>query len=204
MSTIVKLVQGSPEWHEHRQHHRNASETPAVLGLSPWTTPYQLWQIKTGRTPQPDITAAMAHGTQMEPLAREAYEKLTGHVMQPLVLVDGEYSASLDGITLDGMLVLEVKCPKSKESKILSEAKAGRVPVDIYDGTVGILLEQQRKSFTTGSSRSCGGSPILVKNHGTRGMRLSCVGSRNSRTRRPPKKMFPSFDGWTRTWAAKS
>ena len=37
MSTIVKLVQGSPEWHEHRLHHRNASETPAVLGVSPWT-----------------------------------------------------------------------------------------------------------------------------------------------------------------------
>ena len=29
---IVKLVQGSPEWHAHRSHHRNASETPAVLG----------------------------------------------------------------------------------------------------------------------------------------------------------------------------
>ena len=44
MSTIVKLVQGSPAWHEHRRHHRNASETPAVLGLSPWMTPHQLWQ----------------------------------------------------------------------------------------------------------------------------------------------------------------
>ncbi len=129
---IVKLVQGSPEWHAHRAKYRNASETPAVLGLSPWVTPYELWSIKTGRTPQPDITAAMAHGTATEPLAREAYEALTGHVMQPLVLVEGDYSASLDGITLDGRLVLEVKCPKSKDSKILSEAKAGRVPVDIY------------------------------------------------------------------------
>ena len=132
MSTIVKLVQGSEAWHEHRRNHRNASETPVVLGLSPWTTPYELWQIKTGRAAQPDITAAMAHGTATEPLAREAYERLTGFVMQPLVLVEGDYSASLDGITLDGRLVLEVKCPKSKDSKILSEAKAGRVPVDIY------------------------------------------------------------------------
>ena len=48
MSTIVKLVQGSAEWHEHRRNHRNASETPAVLGVSPWMTPYQLWQIKLG------------------------------------------------------------------------------------------------------------------------------------------------------------
>ena len=163
MNTIVKLVQGSPEWHQHRQHHRNASETPAVLQLSPWMTAYQLWQIKTGRAPQPEVTPAMAHGTQLEPLAREAYEKETGYVMEPLVLVDGEYSASLDGITLDGRLMLEIKCPKSKDSKILAEAKAGRVPVHVYwqmqtqllvsgaelahlyvfDGTSGILLEQR-------------------------------------------------------------
>ena len=41
---IVRMLQGSPEWHEHRRRHRNASETPVLLGLSPWQTPYQLWQ----------------------------------------------------------------------------------------------------------------------------------------------------------------
>jgi hypothetical protein len=41
--------------------------------------------------------------------ARVAYEAQTGHVMQPLVLQDGPYSASLDGITLSGDLILEVK-----------------------------------------------------------------------------------------------
>ena len=48
MSTIVQLVQGSAEWHAHRRGLRNASETPAVLGISPWVTPYQLWLLKTG------------------------------------------------------------------------------------------------------------------------------------------------------------
>jgi predicted phage-related endonuclease len=32
MTTIVKLVQGSPEWHEHRAKYRNASETAVVMG----------------------------------------------------------------------------------------------------------------------------------------------------------------------------
>jgi putative phage-type endonuclease len=134
-----------------------------VLGVSPWMTAYQLWQIKTGRAPQPEVTAAMAHGTELEPQARETYEQLTGYVMEPLVMVDGEYSASLDGITLGGELICEIKCPKSKDSKILTEAKAGRVPVHVYwqmqhqllvskaeiahlyvyDGSVGILLEQR-------------------------------------------------------------
>jgi putative phage-type endonuclease len=163
MSTIVKLIQGSPEWHQHRLQHRNASETPAVLGVSPWMTAYQLWRIKTGRVASPDVTSAMAHGTKLEPLAREAYEHLTGFVMEPLVMVDGAYSASLDGITLDGGLVLEIKCPMNKESKLLAEAKAGRVPVAVYwqiqtqlmvsgaelahlyvyNGAGGILLEQR-------------------------------------------------------------
>ena len=41
-ATFIQLAQGSPEWHAYRQSRRNASESAAVLGLSPWVTPYQL------------------------------------------------------------------------------------------------------------------------------------------------------------------
>jgi len=34
-------------------------------------------------------------------------------------LVDGEYSASLDGMTLDRRLIVEIKSPKSKDSALL-------------------------------------------------------------------------------------
>jgi putative phage-type endonuclease len=110
MSTIMKLDQGSPEWLAHRAKYRNASETPVVLGVSPWQTPYQLWLEKKGRAERP-VTFPMQRGKELEAAARAAYESLTGHVMQPLVLVEGEYSASLDGMTLAGDLVLEIKCP---------------------------------------------------------------------------------------------
>ena len=53
----------------------------------------------------------MRNGTALEPLARHAYEVETGNVMQPLVLQDGLYSASLDGMTLEGDLIVEIKCP---------------------------------------------------------------------------------------------
>ena len=133
MSTIVKLVQGSPEWHEHR---REVTATPAKPR---WSSGSRRGPRRTssGRS-RPDVRRSRTSRRRwrtappLEPLAREAYEKLTGYVMQPLVLVEGEYSASLDGITLARDLVLEIKCPKSKDSKILSEAKAGRIPVDIY------------------------------------------------------------------------
>jgi putative phage-type endonuclease len=158
---IVKLLQGSAEWHEHRRSHRNASETPTVLGVSPWQTPYQLWQIKLGLL-EPEVTPAMLHGTQLEPAARAAYEALTGLVMQPLVLVDGEYSASLDGLTLAGDRVLEIKCPvRGRESTLWQQVAAGQLPehyqwqvehqlmvagaevadVFVFDGTEGIRLE---------------------------------------------------------------
>lgn len=165
MSAILKLIQGTPEWHEHRRSHRNASETPAVLGVSPWVTPYELWLQRTGRATS-EVTPAMLHGSQLEPAAREAYEQLTGNVMQPLVLVEGEYSASLDGITLDGSLILEIKCPvKGRESDLWKQANAGNLPehyhwqvqhqlmvaaaatahVYIFDGAEGILVEERPK-----------------------------------------------------------
>lgn len=164
MNALLKLVQGSPAWHAHRAQYRNASESAAVMGISPWLTPYQFWLMRTGRREQP-VTVAMHHGTEMEPKARAAYEAHTGMVMQPQVLSEGDYSASLDGITLEGDLLLEVKCPyKGKASKLWQAAEAGEVPAYyaiqiqhqlmvagaalahlwIFDGSDGLLLEVRR------------------------------------------------------------
>ena len=126
--TFINLHQGSPEWLAYRLAKRNASESAAVMGLSPWMTPYQLWLAKTGRQ-QTVVTAAMQRGTDLEPIARARYEEQTGLVMQPLVLEAGPYSASLDGMTLDGDLVLEVKCPfKGSGSLLWRDVSAGQVP----------------------------------------------------------------------------
>ncbi len=138
-----------------------ASETPVLVGLSPWQTPYQLWQVKLGLL-EPVVTPAMRHGSELEPVARAAYEQQTGRVMQPLVVVDGEYSASLDGITLAGDRLLEIKSPvRGRDSTLWKTVEAGRLPenyhlqvqhqlmvtkagvadVFIFGGTEGALLE---------------------------------------------------------------
>ena len=162
MSALPKLKQGTEEWLEHRKLYCNASESPIVMGLSPWMTPYQLWEIKTDRTPPVEANVAMQYGTEMEPIARAAYEAKTGIVMQPLVMVSGDYSASLDGITLAGDLILEIKCPyKGKSSELWQSVEAWEIPemyriqiqhqlfvsganlahLWIYDGNDGLLLE---------------------------------------------------------------
>jgi putative phage-type endonuclease len=159
-AAIIKLVQGSAEWHEHRRLHRNASETPIVLGVSPWTTPYQLWQHKLALT-TPEVNPAMLRGTELEPAARAAYERITGVAMQPLVMVDGDYSASLDGLTLAGDRLVEIKCPlKGRESTLWQSIQERRLPevygwqvqhqlmvtkadiadVFVFDGTEGVIF----------------------------------------------------------------
>ncbi|MBU0593847.1 MAG: YqaJ viral recombinase family protein [Gammaproteobacteria bacterium] len=174
MNAILKLVQGSPEWHAHRAQYRNASESAAVMGASPWMTPYQFWQIRTGRVEQ-TVTTAMQHGTDMEPRARVAYEAQTGLIMQPLVLSEGDYSASLDGITLEGDLLLEVKCPyKGQSSALWQSASTGEVPeyyriqiqhqlmvagaamahLWVFDGTEGLLLEVGRDEIVMEAIRA--------------------------------------------------
>lgn len=71
----------------------------------------------------------MLRGTELEPLARAAYERQTGLVMKPLVLVDGEYSASLDGFTLAGDRIVEIKCPfKGRESSLWKSIEARALP----------------------------------------------------------------------------
>lgn len=128
MNALYQLVQGSPEWQEHRAQYRNASETAAVMGMSPWQTPYELWLVKTGRKVTVE-TEAMRHGTETEPAARAAFELESGLIMQPLVIVDGDYSASLDGINLAGDTIVEIKCPyKGQTSELWQLVKTDTVP----------------------------------------------------------------------------
>ena len=84
--------------------------------------------------------------------------------MQPLVVVDGEYGASLDGWSFARDRILEVKCPmKGRDSVLWKAVEAGRLPehyqwqvehqlmvtkaevadVFVFDGAKGIMLEQR-------------------------------------------------------------
>jgi len=58
-----------------RRLYIGGSDAAAVLGLSPWATPVELWMEKTGRRPHqaPDAAAAkrFARGHKLEPFIRE-------------------------------------------------------------------------------------------------------------------------------------
>jgi putative phage-type endonuclease len=108
MKQELKLEHGSQEWLEFRRNYRMASETPAIMGLSPYQSPADVRAAKQGKSAY--VNPAMRQGTEQEPLARAAYEALY-EPMRTAVFVSGEYGCSLDGINISEDLILEIKTP---------------------------------------------------------------------------------------------
>lgn len=109
---IVQLIQGSPKWHQHRAAHRNASDAPAMLGISPYKSRVDLLrELATGITAEVDSETQRRFdaGHEFEALARPLAEKIVGEELYPCVGVEGRLSASFDGLTLMGDTAWEHK-----------------------------------------------------------------------------------------------
>ena len=114
-------IQGSPEWLAERAGKVTASMVSAVL-MNPETAGFRDYQaqlvaeILTGKPQGSDYTNAhMAFGTEMEPLARSAYEAETGFSVDEVGFCQhptiDRAGASPDGLVGNSGLV-EIKCPK--------------------------------------------------------------------------------------------
>lgn len=114
---IINLEQRSEKWFDFRRRHLGASDTPAIMGVSPWKTKEYVWMEKVFDIRQ-DINPHMQRGIDLEPMARDLFVKQTGIEVSSLVAEDETYpflSASFDGISLDHKIVVEIKCPSSIE-----------------------------------------------------------------------------------------
>lgn len=109
---ILNLIQGTPEWHAHRATHFNASDAPAMLGVSPYKTREQLIrELTTGVHAEVDAATQRRFddGHRYEALARPLAEGILGEDLFPCVGADGKYSASFDGLTILGDVAWEHK-----------------------------------------------------------------------------------------------
>jgi putative phage-type endonuclease len=127
----IDLIQGSPEWHEHRAAHFNASDAPAMLGISPYKSRTELLhEMATGITP--DVDAATQRrfdaGHRFEALARPLAEKIIGKNLYPIVGAEGKLSASFDGLTADDSICFE---NKTLNDKLRAVADTADLP-DMY------------------------------------------------------------------------
>jgi len=125
---IVNLIQGSPEWHAHRRKFWNASDAPAMMGVSPYKTRDQLLrELATGITPEIDATtqARFDAGHRFEALARPLAEQIVGEDLYPCVGTDGKWSASFDGLTLTGEIAWEHKSVNAELRELIRRAEDG-------------------------------------------------------------------------------
>ncbi|HNX72438.1 lambda-exonuclease family protein, partial [Rivihabitans pingtungensis] len=107
-----KIIQGTPEWHEFRAQHLNASDAPAMMGESPYKTRDALLREKAV-----GVVAEVSSETQrrfddghrFEALARPLAEKIIGEELYPVVGSEGKFAASFDGMTMLGDVIFEHK-----------------------------------------------------------------------------------------------
>lgn len=115
---IIKENTLSPEF---RRNHIGASDSPIIMGVSPWTTPYQLWELKLGLR-EPQVTnKAMKRGNDYEELARIAFQRDTGHVVVPMAAGHDQHSfmhASFDGMSFDFKVAVELKVPGKEDHEL--------------------------------------------------------------------------------------
>jgi len=125
------MQQNTPDWLEWRKTKIGASDAVTIMGVSPWSTPYDLWLEKLDLSEPKPMTERMQRGINLQDAALECFRTMTGLAMFPEIRTHPEYEwmvASLDGITLDGQHIVEVKCPGEKSHSL---AVSGKVP-DIY------------------------------------------------------------------------
>ena len=124
---VLDLKQNTPEWEAFRKDKIGASDAATILGISPWSTPYQLWMEKKGGEGKTK-SAAMQRGHDLEDEARTLFEKQTGIKTIPAV-VQSTYNdfqiASLDGLCLQGETFVEIKVPNKE---VMALAKEGKLP----------------------------------------------------------------------------
>ena len=109
---VTNLLQGSTEWLDHRRKHFNASDAPAMMGCSPYKTRTQLLhELHTGVAPTIDAATQRRFddGHRFEALARPLAETILGEDLYPVTGTQGRYSASFDGLTIDGSTGFEHK-----------------------------------------------------------------------------------------------
>ena len=122
------LEQGTPEWHEHRAKHFNASDAPAMLGISQYKTRSQLLQeMATGIGQEFDAAteARFADGHRFEALARPLAEQIIGEDLYPVTASEVKLSASFDGLTMDESVCFE---HKSLNDTLRTALAAGQIP----------------------------------------------------------------------------
>ncbi len=128
---ILNLKQGSEEWKAERAKKRNASEAPAVMGVSKKTSRNELIQMKATGTEKEFSDWVqknlLDNGHAIEKATHPIAEKIVGEELFPASAEDddGYLAASYDGLTMMGDVCWENKSWNEEKAAIVRQ---GEVP----------------------------------------------------------------------------
>lgn len=102
------------EWLEDRRSYYGGTDAAALVGMSKYKSPLEVWLDKTGapRTDESSIMAKM--GTALEPLCKELFETIEGKTVQPGLKITSPdfpqyFAANVDGLIPEERAVVEYK-----------------------------------------------------------------------------------------------
>lgn len=132
------MTEQRTEWLTWRRTGIGASDVAAVLGLSPWTSPWALWADKVGLSTDDDPSEDMEFGTRAEPMLRDYFQDRTGLTVagEQMRVTHPEHAwmlATLDGLAFDGnaepTIANALGGVEHKKSSDMPEAWAERIPL---------------------------------------------------------------------------
>ncbi|MEU0236832.1 lambda-exonuclease family protein [Nocardiopsis sp. NPDC006198] len=128
---------GSPEWHAARATRLGGSDMAAVLGRSPWVSPYRLWHLKAGLVTDSETTDAQSRGHYLEDGIRRwwadqnpEYEVVTGgtytHAERDYQLANPDGLIVKDGTVIG---VLEIKTDGQDDAETWGHSGTDEIPL---------------------------------------------------------------------------
>lgn len=136
----IYLEQGSAEWHEFRKNHIGGSDAPAIMGVSPYKTRYELWQEKVGVMEAASPNSCMRRGSDLENHVRREINNMLAVKLIPLVFEHptlSYLSYSSDGYDDESGHLIEIKCGTKAEHE---GVRADSVPHKYYPQIQHALL----------------------------------------------------------------
>jgi putative phage-type endonuclease len=127
MAKYIELDQGTDEWLAWRSTHVTASDIPAIMGESPYTTPEGALKLKLGIT-KTYFNDAMRRGVELEPAILAEYSSRVGSLYLPGCYehdADEWVAASMDGVSELLKHACEIKCVGESTHV---HAQKGKVP----------------------------------------------------------------------------
>lgn len=139
--TLFNLIrcEDSDGWLEQRRHGVGGSDVAAIMGLSPWRTPAEVWMEKTGRVEPQDLSDRpnVVFGNIMEPVIADWYR--SEHPGRTVRRVNA-ICQSIERPWAQASLDYELRCPDLGWG--ILEIKTARDRRDWADGVPAYYLTQ--------------------------------------------------------------